>query len=169
MLKELNNVFAFSFLQLKKKSFISNSMDYFFYHTYVNSVSLYKYLFVLLYNKDFDDMASGNTQQSMSDAKFKAMFETEDEKFKKLLECLEPLRENQVQVDGFTLSDLYSFCLTAGKMVKHIQVLTTIQYKDVRDNVLVKANSLGICPLKSGDESPSHLRSLPLDENQNRY
>ncbi|KAL1209209.1 hypothetical protein V5N11_015961 [Cardamine amara subsp. amara] len=92
-------------------------------------------------------MASGLRQQSIFDAKFKAMFETEDEKFKKLVECLEPLRENKVQVDSFTLSNLHSFCVTSGQMVKHVQVLTTIPYKDVRDSVLAKANSLGICPL----------------------
>lgn len=107
-------------------------MDYFFYHTLTSIQFLY----------------ISNTQQSKSDDKFTAMFETEDEKFQKLLECLEPLHENQVQVDSFTLFDLHSFVhLTAGQMVKHVQVLTTIQYKDVRDSVLAKANSLGICPL----------------------
>ncbi|KFK36041.1 hypothetical protein AALP_AA4G070300 [Arabis alpina] len=76
-------------------------------------------------------MASGksSSQQTKFDAKIKAMFETEDEKFQKLLNCLEPLRQNNV------------------RMVKHVRVLTTIPYKEVRDSVLAKANSLGICPL----------------------
>lgn len=92
-------------------------------------------------------MASGNRQQSKFDAKFKAMFESEAEKFEKLLECLEPLREDKVQLDSFTLPELYSIYITPDQMVKHVRVLTTIPYKDVRDSVLSKANSLGICPL----------------------
>lgn len=91
-------------------------------------------------------MASANRQQNKLDATFKAMFKTDADNFQKLLECLEPLRQNHVQVDSFMLSDLLSFFLTPTRMVKHVQVLTTIPYKDVRDSVLSKAYSLGICP-----------------------
>lgn len=91
-------------------------------------------------------MAFENRQQSKFDAKFKAMSETKDEKFQKLLEWLEPLCKNQVQLDSFTLSELHSFYILPDRMVKHVRVLTTIPYKKVRDSVLSKANSLGICP-----------------------
>lgn len=74
------------------------------------------------------------------------LVETEADTLKKLHECLEPLRENRIQVDSFTVSDMLNLFYLPRQLVKHVRVLTTIPFKDVRDSVLAKANSLGICP-----------------------
>ncbi|CAA7038825.1 unnamed protein product [Microthlaspi erraticum] len=74
------------------------------------------------------------------------LVETEADTLKKLHECLKPLRENQIQVDSFTVSGVVNLFYLPNQFVKHVRVLTTIPFKDVRDSVLAKANSLGLCP-----------------------
>ncbi|KFK22272.1 hypothetical protein AALP_AAs69811U000100 [Arabis alpina] len=105
------------------------------------------------------DSGSGHVQQIENYVNFEGVLglETEAEMLKKLQDCLEPLRENQIQVDRFTVADMQNLGFMSRQMVKHVRVLTTIPYKEVRDSVLLKANSLRLCPLSHEMISLRHI------------
>lgn len=88
------------------------------------------------------------------------LVETEADTLKKLHECLAPLRENRIQVDSFTVSDVVNLFYLPNQLVKHVRVLTTIPFKDVRDSVLAKAYSLGICPQNHEMITLGHLTEV---------
>ncbi|VVB00809.1 unnamed protein product [Arabis nemorensis] len=94
-------------------------------------------------------MAFENRQQSKFDAKFKAMFETKDEKFQKLLECLEPLCKNQVQLN--VLASFYVRYDVAINVLHEETILEFCRKEDAKHGLYKYVEGLIEFPISAND------------------